>query len=130
MGEAMKAMGRPSVRDQVISGLPGTRSQIERKSGASSSSVGKWLAILRAEGAIHVGGWRRSKMGSKRPVFVLGAGVDKPEPKTLTAKQIGDRYRKRHPERRREIKANSEQRAKIRASGHGWLTTLIITKGL
>ena len=121
--------GRPTVRDLVLEGLPGTRAQIERKSGASSSSVGKWLAILRADGAIHIGGWRRSHMGSKRPIFVLGAGVDKKPPKTLTPEQSQERFRKRNPERRREIKENSEQRQKMRASGHGWLTALIITKG-
>lgn len=121
--------GRPSVRDKVLTGLPGTRAQIEKKSGVGPSSVGKWLAVLRAEGAIHIGGWRRSHMGSKRPIFVLGAGVDKKPPKTLSPEKSQERYRKRHPERRREIQANSEQRRKMRASGHGWLATLIITKG-
>lgn len=96
--------GRPNVRELVLSGLPGTRSQIERKSGISSSSVGKWLAILRAEKAAHVGGWRRSKNGSKQPIFMLGAGIDKKPPKTLTPEESQIRYSKRHPERREEIR--------------------------
>lgn len=120
--------GRPNVRDKVLSGLPGTRAQIEKKSGASSASVGKWLAILRAEGAIHVGGWRRSHMGSKRPIFVLGAGVDKPAPKTLTPEQSQERFKKRHPERVKEIQTNSYRRSLMREKGHGWLSTLVMTR--
>lgn len=105
--------GRPNVRELVLSGLPGTRSQIAGKCGASLSSVGKWLAILRAEGAIHVGDWHRSHMGSKQPVFVLGAGVDAPAPDSLTPEQSQDRYSERHPERREEIRARYD--SKVRA---------------
>lgn len=121
--------GRPNVRELVLSGLPGTRSQIERKSGVSSSSVGKWLAILRGESAVHVGGWRRSKHGSKKPIFFAGAGEDKPEPKTLTPEQSQKRFRRRHPERVKEIRHNSYRRCLMREKGHGWLSALVMTRG-
>lgn len=103
-------IGRPSARDQVLTGFPGTRAEIAKKSGASSATVGKWLAILRAEGVVHIARWRRSKRGSKRPVFVVGVGVDAKEPKTLTPQQSQERYRNRHPERRAEIRERYDDR--------------------
>jgi len=121
--------GRPNVRELVLSGLPGTRAQIKRKSGASSSSVGKWLAILRAEGSVHVGKWQRSKHGAKKPIFFAGAGEDKPEPKTLTQSQSDKRFRRRHPDRVKEIQDNAYRRRKMREKGHGWFAALVITRG-
>lgn len=116
--------GRPSLRDKVLAALPGTRSQLERKSGVSEATVGKWLSILRKEGAIHIGGWRRSYRGAKQPIFVLGAGEDKKPPKTLTQAQSDARFRKRHPERHKEIQELSYQRCKTRNRGHGFLAAL------
>lgn len=98
------------MRDKVLSGLPGTRKQIELKSGASSSTVGKWLAILRAEKAIYIACWYRSNGGSKRPVFVVGAGKDAKEPKTLTDQDHQQRYNAKHPGRRKEIRARAYRR--------------------
>lgn len=121
----MAKMGRPSARDAVIAGLPGTRAQIAKKSGVSISSVGKWLAILRAEKAIHISGWRRSHMGSKQPFFALGAGEDKKPPKTLTPEQSQLRFKRRHPERVKEIQHNSYRRCLMRDKGHGFLAALI-----
>ena len=122
----MAKMGRPQLRDAVLAAIPGTRAQIAKKASVSSSSVGKWLAILRDEGVIHVGDWKRSKGGgAKQPVFVLGPGEDVKAPKSITPEKSQERYRKRHPERRREIQANSERRRKMRDSGHGWLATLV-----
>lgn len=67
----MTKTGRPSCRDKILVALPGTRTQLAKKSGASSASVGKWVAILRAEGLIRIGGWRRSHMGAKQPILLL-----------------------------------------------------------
>ncbi len=118
--------GRPSKRDLVIAALPGTHHQLAKKSDVSISTVGKWIAILRKEGAIHVTGWRRSHRGSKQPVFTLGPGEDKPEPKTLTQAQSDARFRKRNPERHKEIHDQSYQRQRARKRGHGFLATLFI----
>lgn len=119
--------GRPNVRDAIFAALPGTRKQLEKKSGASGGSVGKWLAIFRAEGLVHVGGWRRSHMGSKQPVFVAGAGQDKKPPKTLTMEQSQKRFKRRHPERVKEIQHNSYRRCLMREKGHGWLAALVMS---
>ena len=120
--------GRPSLREKVISGLPGTRAQIEKKSGTSSSTVGKWLAVLHAEGAVHIAKWRRSKHGSKRPVYELGAGVDAPEPATLTMQQNQQRYDKRHPGRRKEIRDRFYLRTTTAKKRGGWMAALIFQK--
>lgn len=120
--------GRPSLRDKVITGLPGTRAQIEKKSGTSSATVGKWLAILRASGEVHVARWLRSKYGSKRPVYVLGAGVDAKEPASLTGKQSQERYNKRHPGRRKEIHDRCYLRQITAKKRGGWMAALVFNK--
>lgn len=121
----MTKKGRPSLREKVIAALPGTRAEIEKKSGVSEATVGKWLSILRAEGAVHIGKWRRAVLsGSKRPVFVLGAGVDAKPPKTLTPQQSQKRYRKRHPGRRAASVAAYYRRTQVRERGHGFLAAL------
>lgn len=120
--------GRPNLREKVLAAMPGTRSQIARKAEVSDSTVGKWTALLRREGVIHISGWRRSHLGAKQPIFTAGAGEDKAPPKTLTPEQSQNRYRKRHPERRREIQANSYRRCHMREAGHGWLAALVITR--
>lgn len=116
--------GRPELRDKVIAALPGTLAQIERKSGVSGTSARRWTSRLRKEGVIHIGGWRRSSPGGKQPVFVMGAGEDKPPPKTLTPAQIRKRFRKRHPERFKEIQDLSYRRTQTRERGHGFLAAL------
>jgi hypothetical protein len=120
--------GRPSLREKVITGLPGTRAQIGKKSGTSSSTVGKWIAVLHAEGAIHVSKWLRSKLGSKRPVYVLGAGIDAKEPPTLTDQQSQQRYDKRHPGRRKEIRDRFYLRKTTAKKRGGWMAALIFQK--
>lgn len=110
-------MGRPDLRAEVLAALPGTRAQIEKRAGVSSSTIGKWLAILRAENVVHVGSWMRAKKtGSKRPVFEAGPGPDAKPPKTLTPEQSQARYKRRHPNRRKQV----------RDRGHGFLATLFM----
>lgn len=118
--------GRPEKRDLVIAALPGTHRQIVKKAGVGISTAVKWIGILRKEGAVHVSGWRRSKRGSKQPIFTFGPGEDKPEPKTLTQAQSDARFRKRNPERHKEIHDQSYQRQRARKRGHGFLATLFI----
>jgi hypothetical protein len=121
----MTKLGRPDLRAVVMAALPGTRAQLEKRAGVSSSTIGKWLSILRAENVVHVGSWMRAKKtGSKRPVFVLGPGVDKAPPKTLTPEQSQARYNRRHPERRAEIKHRHYRLTKLREKGHGFLAAL------
>lgn len=122
----MSKMGRPSLRQKVIDAMPGTRAELTKKAGVGSATVGKWLAILRAEKVVRVGSWRRSRKGAKRPVFVLGSAPDAKEPKTYTWREIDARFKKRHPGRKAEIKAAYYRRVKTRERGHGWLATLFM----
>lgn len=112
----MTKQGRPDLRAEVLAALPGTRAQLAKKAGVSTSTVGKWLAILRTEEAVHVGRWYRSKHGAKRPVFVLGPGQDAKEPATLTNAENARRYNERHPERRLAIRLKYEGKIRYERS--------------
>jgi hypothetical protein len=112
------------LKDRVIAALPGTRQQIQRRAQVGSTTVSKWLRILRQDGAVHISGWRRSHQGSKQPIFSWGAGEDKPPPKTLTPEQSTKRFRKRHPERFKELQRLSYRRCITRKNGHGFLAAL------
>lgn len=116
--------GRPSLRQAVLAAMPGTRAQLTKKAGVGSATVGKWLAILRAENVVRVAKWKRSKNGAKQPIFELGDAPDAKPPKTLTNAQSSARFRRRHPERQKEIKATHYRRAQVRERGHGFLATL------
>lgn len=116
--------GRKPLRDKVFAALPGTLSQIERKSGASGSSVTKWIAVFKREQLIHIGGWRRSQ-SAMQPVYVLGYGEDKPRPRPYTDSELQARFRKKNPERRAEVKRKSAARCKMRKHGCGWMAALV-----
>lgn len=107
--------GRPSVREFVFQSLPGTRKEIELRSGVSSSSVGYWLGKFKAANEIHIGAWRRSDgQGAIQPIFVEGEGKDAPKPKAYTTKQ--NDKRRRNKERREGI--SDVKNAKRRAHYH------------
>lgn len=114
-----------SLRDVVLSAIPGTRKQIHKKTGVSPTTIGHWLRVFREQKLIHVGCWKRSHLGSKQPIFVLGAGVDKEPPKTLTNEESQKRRKIRHPERIKEIQNNSYRRCKMRSKNCGWMAALV-----
>ena len=54
-----------------------------------------------------------------------GAGEDKKPPKTLTDEQSQKRFKRRHPERIKEIQNNSYRRCYMRKKNCGWLAALV-----
>jgi len=110
----MAKTGRPSCRDAVLEALPGTISQVARRSEVSQSSAGKWLAILNEESTVYISRWVRRKNGPV-PFYrlrVKESSVDSPKPQALTNAEYQRRYEEKHPGRRAEIKAAYEERRK------------------
>jgi len=111
---AKPKMGRPSVRDKVLTALPGIRSRVAKRAGVAVSSAGLWIDALHAEGLIYISEWRTQKNnGARLPLYrfkVKGTEVDKPKPPALGEAVYQQRYNERHPERRAEIRQRYEAR--------------------
>jgi hypothetical protein len=62
----------------VLAALPGTRNEIQDKSGVSQAAISRWIIYLRSTNEAHVGGWRASisNKGLPQPVFHAGRGLD------------------------------------------------------
>lgn len=84
-------------RKQVELAMPGTFGELVGKTGLSQSTIKKWLAVIRADGASHIGKWIRTegRGGSFRPVHVLGPGRDaRCNLKRMDGAECSRRYRK------------------------------------
>lgn len=102
--------GRPSVRDKVLTGLPGNINLVAKRAGVSPSSAGKWLGILNAERVVYISRWLPRKNG---PVAfyrlrVRESSADAPKPQPMTDADYQRRYNERHPSRRSEIRQRYE----------------------
>lgn len=75
-------MAPPGYRHVIERALPGTLAQLVDKSGMSIALVRKWVRVMRADGACHVGAWERGQGGRGElrvaQVFVAGPGADVP----------------------------------------------------
>ena len=108
----MARTGRPSCRQKVLDGLPGTIAQVARRAGVSASSAGKWLGILNAERVVYLSKWVSRRNGPV-PFYrlrVKESSVDAPRPPPMTEAEHQRRYDERHPHRRAEIRAAYEKR--------------------
>lgn len=106
--------GRPSVREKVLAGLPGTINQVAKRSGVSASSSGKWLGILAGERLAYVSKWIERRNGPV-PFYrlrVRESSVDAPKPAPKTDAEYQQRFNERNPGRRAEIRKDYERRVK------------------
>lgn len=90
-------MGPIGFKVLVLRAMPGTKLEIEAKSGCAKSTVQKWLLRMLDDGECHVIDWRRSSaQGSFQAVYAAGAGKSKRCPfKAYTNKQNKRRGRER-----------------------------------
>ena len=108
----MAKTGRPSCREKVLEGLPGTINQVAKRSGVSPSSSSKWLGILNNDRIVYISRWISRRNGPV-PFYrlrVKESSVDAPKPEALQDADYQKRYNERHPERRAEIRQRYEAR--------------------
>lgn len=106
---------RPSAKKRaaravVLAALPATQVQVQRKTGLGQATVSRWLSDLKAAGEIHVGGWRRAKVGGPFAAFWKpGPGTDVPcNLQPLTSAQRSER---RHNRRKKQEAADRADRS-------------------
>lgn len=89
-------------RAAVLAAMPGTRPEIEAKTGLGAATVWRWVKDLHGpdEGRgreCHIGRWRHCETGGRpMPVYVAGPGRDAPCRLTpATDAERASRYRER-----------------------------------
>lgn len=89
-------MNRQSYRQRVKDALPGTRRDIEVKTGLSKNCVWRWIEDLHAVGECHITRWERPEKGPYMPRYAPGPGKDKLcDLVHMTVTEKAKRYRKR-----------------------------------
>jgi|SRR5471030_1751024 len=68
-------MSQIGFKSLIVRALPGTISDLVKKSGCAESTIRRWLNRMRADGECHIARWRRTG-GSLTPFYVAGRGVD------------------------------------------------------
>jgi hypothetical protein len=101
----------------VLAAMPGTRAQIEAKTGLSTGAVQKRLLQLRRDDRAHIGAWERAPEGVHGshwiPVYHAGPGPDVPcRFKARTRKQIMAAFFKRARESGAIDTINAKKRAR------------------
>jgi hypothetical protein len=100
----------------VLGAMPGTRAQIEAKTGLSLSAVQKRVTLLRRADLAHIGGWERAPDGAQGShwiaVYHAGPGPDVPcRFKPKTRKQINAAFLRRARESGAIDTINAKKRA-------------------
>ena len=91
-----------------------TRKELAEETKQTQAWVSELLWLLHRQGAAHVARWvssRADKRGGKYlPAFAAGPGKDAPKPVGSTAAQRARAWRKRNPERYKEMLHNTAAR--------------------
>lgn len=92
----MKGSIRHSYCDVVLEAMPGTRREIEEKTGLSKTTVFRWVKELHACGWCFISTWRRPDRGPWMPRYSAGPGKDAAcKLKYLTEAEKSLRFRKK-----------------------------------
>lgn len=107
-------MAKKGYKAYVLSALalPGTRQDIQQRTGLAIMPVHRWTQVLHASGDIHIAGWHRPPKGPFVPRYMAGPGRDqvcKLQP--FTESQICARYRARLRKEEKDKWAEQQDRA-------------------
>lgn len=79
----------------IARSLPGSMTDLVRKSGCAESTIRRWLHRMRADGTCHISGWERN-CSSITAIYSSGPGTDVPcNLKRKTSAQYSKEWRKR-----------------------------------
>lgn len=115
-GDGAHELKRNRYRDMVLAAMPGTRGEIEARTGISKVCVWTWVKALHEAGECHISGWNRVERGPFTPTYSPGPGKDKPcTLKPYTPAQIAKRFVRRAKEDGSWDVRKARERAKYRA---------------
>lgn len=90
-------MYRPTI---IATYMPATLPELVRRSGASMTSVKRYIRRMRKDGLCHVSSYRPpTGPGRHHPVFTAGPGVDAVSPPALTSTETVRRHYARKRQR-------------------------------
>ena len=76
----------PKKLQSICAALPGTRSEIAERAGASKSTTSNSLTLLMQAGKAHIGAWKYTGPdGRMAPVYFAGHGITPPKPPAKNA---------------------------------------------
>lgn len=69
-------MTRDAYRKRVLDAMPGTRKELQAKTGLAVMTIHHWTTQAHADGDCHISGWHRPSKGPFAPRFSAGPGKD------------------------------------------------------
>jgi hypothetical protein len=122
---------QPGFRILIARSLPGSMTDLVRKSGCAESTIRRWLHRMRADGTCHISGWERN-CSSITAIYSAGPGPDAPcRLKRKTSAQYSKEWRDRARKSGELDVIYARKNARDRASTatkkpHDWAAALFV----